>query len=79
MLLALYTVGLVAVALYIAQSDLSSTVLGHPLERDWPKLSTVLAALWPAVWLFAALPIFMAEFSYANGRARAQAGAGAHS
>lgn len=66
MLLALYTVGLVAVALYIAQSDLSSSVLGHPLERDWPKLSTVLAALWPAVWLFAALPIFMSEFSYAN-------------
>ncbi len=66
MLLALYTLGLVAVALYIAQSDLSSTVLGHPLEHDWPKLSTVLAALWPAVWLFAALPIFMSEFSYAN-------------
>jgi ABC-type uncharacterized transport system len=66
MLLALYTVGLVAVAIYIAQSDLSSKVLGHPLERDWPKLATVLAALWPAVWLFAALPILMSEFSYAN-------------
>ncbi|HWE28331.1 MAG TPA: DUF4350 domain-containing protein, partial [Polyangia bacterium] len=46
--------------------DLSSKVLGHPLEHDWPKLSTVLAALWPAIWLFAALPIFMAEFSFAN-------------
>jgi hypothetical protein len=65
MLVALYALGVVAVALYIAQSDLSSTVLGHPLERDWPKLSTALAALWPAVWLFAALPIIMAEFSYA--------------
>lgn len=65
MLLALYTVGLFAVALYIAQSDLSSTVLGKPLERDWPKLATVLAALWPAIWLFSALPIVMGEFSYA--------------
>jgi hypothetical protein len=65
MLLALYTLGLASVALYIAQSDLSSTVLGKPLEHDWPKLQTVLAALWPAVWLFSALPILMGEFSYA--------------
>jgi hypothetical protein len=65
MLLALYAVGVFAVALYIAQSDLASPVFGKPLERDWPKLSTVLAALWPAVWLFSALPVVMAEFSYA--------------
>ena len=42
MLLALYAVGALAVALYLAQSDLSSTVLGKPLERDWPKLATML-------------------------------------
>jgi hypothetical protein len=65
MLLALYVVGLVAVALYLAQSDLSSTVLGKPLERDWPKLATTLAALWPVLWIFSALPIVMGEFSYA--------------
>jgi hypothetical protein len=65
MLVALYTLGLVSVAVYLAQSDLSSTVLGKPLERDWPKLATVLAALWPAIWLFSALPILMGEFSYA--------------
>ncbi|HEX9103318.1 MAG TPA: DUF4350 domain-containing protein [Polyangia bacterium] len=66
MLIALYAVGAFAVALYLAQSDLSSTVLGKPLERDWPKLATVLAALWPVVWLFSALPIVMGEFSYAT-------------
>ncbi|HEY2747752.1 MAG TPA: Gldg family protein, partial [Polyangia bacterium] len=66
MLIALYAVGAFAVALYLAQSDLSSTVLGgKPLERDWPKLATALAALWPVVWIFSALPIIMGEFSYA--------------
>ncbi|HEX6836679.1 MAG TPA: DUF4350 domain-containing protein, partial [Polyangia bacterium] len=64
MLVALYAVGALAVALYVAQSDLSSTVLGKPLERDWPKLAAVLATLWPVVWLFSALPIIMGEFSY---------------
>ena len=66
MLVALYAVGALSVALYLAQSDLSSTVLGKPLERDWPKLATVLATLWPVVWVFSALPILMGEFSYAT-------------
>lgn len=65
MLLGLHVLGLVSIALYLAQSDLSSTVLGKPLERDWPKLATCLAALWPALWIFSALPTVMAEFSYA--------------
>jgi ABC-type uncharacterized transport system/Domain of unknown function (DUF4350) len=65
MLLTLYAVGTFAVALYLAQSDLSSTVLGKPLERDWPKLATTLAAVWPVLWIFSALPILMGEFSYA--------------
>ena len=30
---------------------------GKPLEHDWPKLATALAALWPALWLAAAWPI----------------------
>src|SRR6185503_14827978 len=33
MLIALYAVGAFAVALYLAQSDLSSTVFGKPLEK----------------------------------------------
>jgi hypothetical protein len=71
LLLALYALGLLSVALYITQSDLSSTVLHKPpLDRDWPKLATSLAVLWPALWLFSALPIVMTEFSY-NAVARA--------
>ena len=66
MLIALYAVGAFAVALYLAQSDLSSSVLGKPLERDWPKLATTLAALWPVLWIFSALPIVLCEFSYAT-------------
>jgi len=66
MLLVLYAIGLVLVAIYLAQSDLSSSVLGKPLERDWPKLQTTLGALWPVLWIFSALPIIMGEFSYAT-------------
>jgi len=66
MLIALYAIGAFSVALYLAQSDLSSTVLGKPLERDWPKLATSLAAIWPVIWIFSALPIIMGEFSYAT-------------
>ena len=65
MLLALYAVGLASVALYLAQSDLSSSLLGKPLDRDWPRLATVLAVLWPALWLFSALPVLLGEFSFA--------------
>jgi hypothetical protein len=63
MLLTLNALGLLAVALYLVQSDFP--IMAKPLDRDWPRLATVLAALWPAVWLFAALPIVLAEFSYA--------------
>ena len=57
-----YAVGAFALALYCAQSDLSSTVLGgKPLERDWPKLATALAALWPAVWLLLGAADLMAS------------------
>jgi hypothetical protein len=63
MLVAFYAVGIFAVALYLIQSDLA--LFGKPLDRDWPRLATVLSASWPAVWLFAALPIVLAEFSYA--------------
>jgi hypothetical protein len=65
LLLGLYALGLVSIVVYFFQSDLSSSLLGKPLERDWPKLATVLAALWPALWLFSALPTATAEASYA--------------
>ena len=50
MLLVLHVAGLVALALYFAQSDLWASAFGLPLERGWPRLATCLAALWPAVW-----------------------------
>jgi hypothetical protein len=65
-LLALYALGLGAVALYVVQSDLWASAFGTPLERNWPKLSTVLAALWPVVWVAAAWPILLVELSNAE-------------
>jgi len=65
-LLALYGLGLAAVALYIFQSDIWATLFGKPLEKNWPKLSTALSALWPAVWLLAAWPILLVELAHAQ-------------
>jgi hypothetical protein len=66
-LLGLYGLGLFAVLVYFVQSDLP-TVLGKgkPLEHDWPRLATALAALWPAIWAAAAWPILLIELSYAQ-------------
>ena len=65
-LLALYAVGLGAVLLYVIQSDLWASAFKQPLERNWPKLSTVLSALWPVVWVAAAWPILLVELAYAE-------------
>ncbi len=65
-LLALYAVGLGAVVLYGVQSDLWASAFTQPLERNWPKLSTVLAALWSVVWIAAAWPILLVELSNAE-------------
>jgi len=65
-LLALYAVGLGAVVLYGVQSDLWASAFNSPLERNWPKLSTVLSALWPVVWVAAAWPILLVELSNAE-------------
>ena len=65
-LLALYAVGLGAVLLYVIQSDLWASAFKQPLERNWPKLSTVLSALWPVVWVTAAWPILLVELTYAE-------------
>jgi len=65
-LLALYAVGLGAVLLYVIQSDLWTSAFKQPLEKNWPRLSTVLAALWPVVWITAAWPILLVELSYAE-------------
>ena len=65
-LLALYAVGLGAVLLYVIQSDLWASAFGKPLERNWPKLSTVLGALWPVAWIAAAWPVLLIELAYAE-------------
>src|SRR5688572_273113 len=65
-MLALYAVGLGAVLLYVIQSDLWASAFKQPLERNWPKLSTVLSALWPVVWVTAAWPILLVELAYAE-------------
>jgi gliding motility-associatede transport system auxiliary component len=65
-LLALYAVGLGAVLLYVIQSDLWTSAFKQPLERNWPRLSTVLSALWPVVWVAAAWPILLVELAHAE-------------
>jgi len=65
-LVALYALGLGAVLLYVMQSDLWSSAFNQPLERNWPKLSTVLAALWPVAWIAAAWPILLIELAHAE-------------
>lgn len=63
-LLGLYGLGLAALLLYFAQSDVPTVWGWHSLEHDWPKLATALAALWPAVWTVAAWPIGLVEMAY---------------
>jgi hypothetical protein len=65
-LLGLYGLALGAVILYFVQSDLWTSAFGRPLEKNWPKLSTALAALWPAVWVVAAWPVLLVEMAYAQ-------------
>jgi hypothetical protein len=65
-LLRLYGLGLGAVALYFLQSDLPTLWKGKELQINWPRLATVLAALWPAVWAAAAWPIAFVELAYAQ-------------
>jgi ABC-type uncharacterized transport system len=65
-LLALYGLGLFAVALYFFQSDLPTLWKGKALELGWPRLATVLGALWPAIWAAAAWPIVLCEMAYAQ-------------
>lgn len=66
-LLGFYGLGLLAVLLYFIQSDLPVVLWsGKPLEHSWPRLATVLSALWPPIWLAAASPIALIELAYAQ-------------
>ncbi len=61
----LYLLSCFALLLYFAQSDVVGAWRGTPLEHDWPRLAVLLAAVWPALWLTAALPILLVELAYA--------------
>jgi len=66
-LLGFYLLGVGALVLYFIQSDLPVVLWsGKPLEHSWPRLATVLSALWPPVWLAAASPIALIELAYAQ-------------
>ncbi|MEO5769192.1 MAG: DUF4350 domain-containing protein [Polyangia bacterium] len=61
----MYALGLLAVALYFVQSDVPQLRGGKLLEASWPKLATVLAAIWPALWCAALFAILPMELAYA--------------
>ncbi len=64
--LTLYAVGLGAIFLYGFQSDLSASLFGKPLEKDWPKLAVMLQALWPALFTISTAAIALTEMAYAS-------------
>src|SRR5262249_46164069 len=59
----LYLLGVAAIALYFAQSDVLALMPKSSPGKE-SKLPLILAALWPAVWLASALPIVMVEWAY---------------
>ncbi len=65
-LLALYALAAFALLLYVMQSDLWVSLTGSSLEKTWPKLATVLGALWPAVLAASILPIIFGEMAYSS-------------
>ena len=66
LLLGLEALGVVALALYFLQSDLSGAVLDKTLDRGWPKLAVALGALYPALLLASTLPVLLVELAYAS-------------
>jgi hypothetical protein len=65
-LLALSLVGVVALLLYFVQSDVITRFTLKPLERDFPRVAVILAALWPIAILASVVPMALVEMSYAQ-------------
>jgi ABC-type uncharacterized transport system len=61
----MYGLGLVAVGLYFLQSDLPTLRGGTALEVTWPRLATVIGAVWPTLWAAALFAILPMELAYA--------------
>lgn len=62
---AMYALGLLSVALYFVQSDVPALRGAKALAASWPRLATVLGAIWPAMWCAAAFAIVGMELAYA--------------
>ena len=62
-LVALYLVGLLAVALHFLNSDLLVRLTGKGLEQRMPLLSGAIGALWPARLLAGTLPVLFVELA----------------
>jgi hypothetical protein len=58
--------GLLAIALYFLNSNLTFQLTGHTFEQRFPRLSGMVAALWPALLFCTALPILFGELSLAT-------------
>lgn len=65
-LLLLMGVGIVALVLYAAQSDVWAKLGGVALEKTSPKLNGVFFALWPALMALCLIPTLLVELSYAS-------------
>jgi hypothetical protein len=61
----LYVVGLVALAMHFVRAALPSLLGQRPLAAAFPRLDTVLFALWPAVLLASVLPTLLVELALA--------------
>lgn len=59
-------VALLAFALYLVQSDAFTRLTGTALSASAPRLSGVLAVLWPALLAVALLPTLLMELSFAT-------------
>lgn len=64
-LLGLYCLGLLALLVYFAQSDVWSRLGSKPLHDSSPRLAVVLAVLWPGLIVAALVPLGLVELSYA--------------
>ncbi|HEY0708098.1 MAG TPA: DUF4350 domain-containing protein [Polyangia bacterium] len=65
-LVALYLVGIAAIALYFLNSDLLLRLTGKALEQRMPRVSGAIAALWPALLVAGTLPVLFVEMSLAT-------------
>jgi hypothetical protein len=62
----LSALGMVALALYFLNSNLTFQLTGHTFEQRWPRLSGMVGALWLALLVAGTLPMLFGELSLAT-------------